>query len=296
MSSFTPPTSLSTPVLFIVFNRPDTTRQVFEEIRKAKPQRLYVAADGPRKEVASDKERCEQVRAIVQQVDWDCKSRFLFRDTNLNCGVAPSTAITWFFEQEDEGIILEDDCLPAPSFFLYCQELLERYRYDSRVMHIGGNNFLNGWRKDHDYSYYFSRAGHVWGWATWRRAWAKFDFDIRFYETLKGKGFFRDFFLNRVEKLYRLRKFNATATCRGRINWWDYQWDFARYIHSGLAFDQWATHTTNGNSTDAKLDAHEITLPLRHPPFMIRDAESDRRYINRFIKGILVSKFRSAFT
>src|SRR5688572_3132738 len=279
MQLFIPPESLRTPVLLVIFNRPETTALVFEAIRKSRPHRLYIAADGPRPDVKSDLERCAQARNIVRQVDWDCEVNTLFHDTNLNCGVGPSTAFSWFFKQEEEGIILEDDCLPSPSFFWYCEELLQRFRHDKRVMHIGGNNFLNGWRKDNDYSYYFSRSGHVWGWATWRRAWEKFDFNIGLYHKLKKEKYFNNYFLNPLEKFYRLRKFDQTVANGGHVNWWDYQGDFARYINSGLAivpavnlvknigFNEHATHTRNRNSRDAQLEAKDIELPLRHPPF-----------------------------
>jgi hypothetical protein len=190
------------------------------------------------------------------------------------------------------------------SFFWFCQELLERYRDDSRVMHIGGNNFLNGWQRDKDYSYYFSRSGHIWGWATWRRAWKHFDFDISLYNKLKQKDYFAGFFLNWPEKIYRLRKLNHTVDGRGRVDWWDYQWDFARYVHSGLAivpnknlvrnrgFDHMATHTTNKNSSSARMHTEEMSFPLRHPPFMIRDVESDRVYFKRFLNDAMTSKLR----
>jgi hypothetical protein len=293
---------LATPVLLVVFNRPETTRIVFDSIRKIKPKRLYIAADGARSWVESDEKNCKEVRAIVSQVDWDCKVHTLFHDKNLNCGIAPSTAFTWFFENEEEGIILEDDCLPSQSFFWYCEELLRHYRDDHRVMHIGGNNFLNNWQKDSDYSYYFSRSGHIWGWATWRRAWNKFDFNIKLYNKLKSKNYFSHFFMNEIERFYRMRKLDKTANNTSKTDWWDYQWDFARYTHSGLAivpaknlvknigFGELATHTSNQNSYGANIEAHDIELPLRHPPFMIRDMESDKRYFNGFIKGTMLAK------
>src|SRR5258706_6466163 len=273
MSSFIPPNPLRTAVLLVIFNRPKTTQLVFEAIRKAKPPRLYIAADGPRKNVKEDIQQCAESRKIIEHIDWDCKVEILFRDENQNCGVGPSSAFTWFFQHEEEGIILEDDCLPSQSFFWFCQELLERYRHDSRVMHIGGNNFLNGWQKDSDYSYYFSRSGHVWGWATWRRAWEKFDFKIKHYQTAKQNDFFRYYFMNPIEKMYRLKKFNKTIAGNGNVNWWDYQWDFARYSNSGLAivpdtnlvknlgFGESATHTTNGNSKSASMEALDIEFP-----------------------------------
>ncbi len=305
MNSFTPSSPLRTPVLLVIFNRPETTRLVFEAIRKAKPPRLYVAADGPRKNVKSDVKNCAEVRSIIAHVDWECKVETLFRDENLNCGVGPSSAFTWFFEHEEEGIILEDDCVPSQSFFWFCEELLERYRHDTRVMHIGGNNFLDDWQKDPDYSYYFSRSGYVWGWATWRRAWQKFDFKIKDYQRLKQDGFFNYFFLNRLEKMYRQRKFNKTVSTNGNVNWWDYQWDFARFSNSGLAivpnvnlvknigFGESATHTMNANSKRGFVDASDIEFPLHHPPFMIRDVVSDKKYFNILMKDNFQSKIRS---
>jgi hypothetical protein len=301
MEAFTTPGPLETAVLMIIFNRPETTTKVFEAVRQAKPKRLYVAADGPRPDVPGDIGRCAEARKIVQLVDWECDVKTLFWDKNLNCGIAPSSAITWFFRYETEGIILEDDCLPSQSFFWYCQELLQRFRDDTRVMHIGGNNFLANWKKDGDYSYYFSRSGHIWGWATWRRAWSKFDFTISRYGKLKRNGYFNRFFYNWFERFYRLRKFEKTIVNEHEITWWDYQWDFARYINSGLAivpevnlvrnigFDELATHTRNARSADARLEAHNIELPLRHPPFMLIDKESEERYFTTFTKNILMS-------
>ncbi len=293
---------LKTPVLMVIFNRPETTKIVFEAIRKAKPTRLYVAADGPRPHVPTDAARCAEARKVIEGVDWNCEVKTLFREENLNCGRGPSSAFNWFFEHEPEGIILEDDCLPSQSFFWYCQELLEKYRHDTRVMHIGGNNFLNGWLKDQDYSYYFSRSGHIWGWATWRRAWEKFDFNISSYNKLKARGQFDGFFLNPLEKRYRLSKFDDTVQRNGRADWWDYQWDFARYVNSGLAivpsvnlvknigFGDGATHTNNAHTEASELKANEIQLPLIHPPFMIRDVESEQRYFRGFLKDKFKAK------
>ena len=295
---------LNTAVLLIIFNRAQTTKLVFEAIRKVRPPRLYVAADGPRPNVESDLVKCSEARKIVDQVDWPCEVKTLFHDENLNCGKAPSAAMTWFFKNEEEGIILEDDCLPSESFFTFCQDLLEHYRDDTRVMHIGGNNFLDGWCRDPDYSYYFSKSGHIWGWATWRRAWKTFDFDILLYEKLRQNGFFENFFLNALEKFYRLRKFDKTAANRGTVDWWDYQWDFARYSHSGLAivphknlvknlgFGADATHTVNSKDKITSMEAQELEFPLKHPPFVVRDIESDKKYFSKFIKDVLLSKLK----
>jgi hypothetical protein len=295
----------STPVLFIIFNRPETTQRVFEAIRRARPTRLYIAADGPRPGVTSDVSKCAETRRIVENVDWPCKVKRLFRAQNLNCGLGPSSAITWFFEHEEQGIILEDDCLPASSFFLFCEELLNRYANDTRIMHIGGNNFQNGWQHDPDYSYYFSRSGHIWGWATWRRAWKHFDFNINRYQYLKEHGFFDNFFLSPLEKYYRLKKFDKTIAAAGKADWWDYQWDFARFSNNGLAivpqvnlvknigFGEDATHTTNLATGSVALEATEIEFPLKHPPFVIRDLKSDKRYFKNLMKDVVQSKVRS---
>ena len=161
MKDYLPTKRLKTAVLLVVFNRPDTTRKVFEAIREAKPPRLYIAADGPRPDVESDIEKCAKTRMIADEVDWNCEVKTLFRKENLNCGLGPSTAFTWFFQHENEGIILEDDCVPSQSFFWFCEDLLKRYRDDDRVFHIGGNNFLDGWKNDKDYDYYFSQNGHI---------------------------------------------------------------------------------------------------------------------------------------
>lgn len=301
MASFIPTTPLETAVLLVIFNRPETTQHVFEAIRTAKPPRLYIAADGPRANKMGEAEKCAEARKIVDKVDWECEVKTLFREDNLNCGIGPSSAFTWFFEHEEEGIILEDDCLPSQSFFWYCQNLLQRYRDDNRVMHIGGNNFLQGWQNDPDYSYYFSRSGHIWGWATWRRAWKMFDYDMNLYDKIKANNYFTHYFLNPLEKIYRLRKFDQTITST-RVDWWDYQWDFARYANSGLAivpknnlvknlgFGQDATHTQNGKSKSAKLEAEHIEFPMKHPPFMIRDFASDKQYFKNFIKDVMISK------
>ena len=163
------------PILFLVYNRPDTTATVFEEIRKQKPKQLFVAADGPRTDMPGDAEKCKNTRELVMNgIDWECETKTLFRDNNLGCGLAVSNAITWFFKNVEEGIILEDGTLPDQSFFTYCKVLLEKYRYDDKLKMISGNNFQQGkWRGDG--SYYFSAYSHIWGWASWRRTWKEYD-------------------------------------------------------------------------------------------------------------------------
>lgn len=170
-------------VLFLVFNRPDTTRQVLDSIRQARPPRLYVAADGAREDRPGERERCERVRGIATDVDWPCEVHTLFRARNLGCKTAVSGGISWFFEQEEEGIILEDDVLPDQSFFVFCEELLERYRHEAKVTMISGDYF-HGNNHQPTASYFFSRYTHIWGWASWRRAWQHYDREMAQWPSL----------------------------------------------------------------------------------------------------------------
>lgn len=307
MSTLTLTEQLHTPVLLIIFNRPHTTQQVFERIRQVKPKKLYVAADGPRPHVASDAGKCAETRRIVEQVDWDCEVKTLFQEHNLRCGVAPATAISWLFDNEETGIILEDDCVPSKSFFWYCQEVLERYKHDTRVMHVSGNNYLNGWRRDSDYSYYFSDKVNAWGWATWRRAWQLFDYNIPSYPELKEKGYLSGIFLNKFEEAYRLSKLDDTFANIEKGDVWDYQWEFTVYSNSGLCiipevnlvrnigFGTDATHTFSVHDKKALVQEQEIELPLRHPRFVLRDLESDRRNFNHLIRDKVSTKLKSLF-
>jgi len=276
---------LNTPILFLIFNRPDTTKKVFAAIRKAKPQKLYVAADGPRYEKSGEEANVREVRAIATNVDWECEVKTLFREQNLGCKMGVSTAITWFFENEDEGIILEDDCVPDPSFFPFCQELLIRYQQDNRVMMISGNNFQNGKRRT-DYSYYFSRHAHCWGWATWKRAWKHWNGDLATWPEVKAANFLDDIAGgDEAFVAYWSRIFDKCYA--GRIDSWAYPWTYSCWIEAGLTilpntnlvsnigFGEEATHTKKQNNKVANLPTFKIGFPLRHPPYMIRDSIAD---------------------
>ena len=165
---------VQSPVLLLIFNRPDTTFRVFQQIRKAKPGKLYIAADGPRNGNTTDAELCKNARSITGKIDWDCKLETLFNDDNKGCKIAVSTAINWFLDHEEEGIILEDDCLPSDSFFYFCDAMLERYRFDYRISTITGSNLQAG-KKWGTACYYFSQFSNIWGWATWKRFWKNYD-------------------------------------------------------------------------------------------------------------------------
>lgn len=228
-------TELHTPVLFLIFNRLCTTKKVFETIRQAQPSRLYVAADGPRSELPGEENKVQAVQNyVVSHVDWDCEIKTLFRKENLGCRVAVSTAIDWFFEQEPEGIILEDDCLPDASFFPYAEELLIRYRHDKRIMVIAGNSFY-GYNHQLPYSYFFSRYNHCWGWASWRRAWQYYEHDMSQWSALRNT----DWLLtvgdgNRDFQRYWTRIFDNVQT--EQINSWLIDGFFLVGLRVGLVF------------------------------------------------------------
>jgi hypothetical protein len=245
--------SFHTPILFIVFNRPEPTKIVFEKIRSIQPEKLFIFADGPRSNIPTDVKRCTEVREIVSQIDWKCNYQTQFQENNLGCGLGPISAISWFFEHVDEGIILEDDCLPSISFFKYCEILLEYYRNNSTVMHISGDNFQYG-KKRGKSSYYFSRYTHSWGWATWKRAWNYYDYELLPFEY--------------------------------RIHSWDKQWELSVEKAQGLSilpnknlvknigFGADATHTKN-EGRYSFLNAEEIDFPLIHPANFSLDKKAD---------------------
>ena len=298
-STFVTDITLTSPVLFLIFNRPETTQQVFSAIRKAKPPRLYVAADGPRSDYPNEDEKCEHSRKIATIVDWDCEVKTLFRDQNLGCRLAVSQAIDWFFEQESEGIILEEDCLPDQSFFWFCQELLNRYRDDTRIMHIGGTNFQFG-EKRTNYSYYFSRYTHLWGWATWRRAWMYYDEKLKQWPEAKQNEILLHWADNRRFIFYWKSLFEKAAS--GDLDTWDPQWIFACWSQNGLSvvpsvnlvsnlgFSKDSTHTQDVKSPLAYMSTKAITFPMEHPNHIVRHWKADQHVeCQQFSRPLLFS-------
>ena len=272
----------SAPVLFLIFNRPELTLRSFERIRAAAPRQLFVAGDGPRPNVPGEAEKVAAARREVEDVDWPCDVQTLYREDNLGCARAVSSAIDWAFEKVDELIVLEDDCLPAASFFPFCTELLERYRDDERVCVISGDNFQPGPPRT-PYSYYFSRFNHCWGWATWKRAWRHFDLEMALWPEIRDGGWMSDILHDNLAVSYWTQKFDAVY--RREIDTWDYQWTFVCWIQRGLSalpavnlvqnlgFVESATHTKDGRMHS--VPAHDLELPLEHPPYVIRNELAD---------------------
>ena len=223
---------LTTPVAIIIFNRPDTTKKVFEEIRKAKPERLFVIADGPRQNVEDDIELCELTREITKNIDWNCKVTRDYAIKNYGLRKRVAGGLTRMFESVDTAIILEDDCVPQQSFFPYCQELLERYREEKKVMMISGNNFFSELRQK-EYSYHFSSFNHIWGWATWKRAWHLYNDEMKDWSDLKEDDFLNNILQN--DDSVKYFKIIFQEVYKGKINSWAYRWLYSMLRKDGLS-------------------------------------------------------------
>lgn len=265
---------MNTPVAFILFNRPDLTAQVFTAIRAAKPARLLAIADGARASVAGEAERCQAARAVLSAIDWPCQIQTNFSDINLGCRRRVATGLDWVFNQCEQAIILEDDCLPDPTFFRFADELLNRYRDDERIMMISGLNVAGQWKPDRQ-SYHFCYNGGIWGWASWRRAWKQYDVDMKAWNDPQVRERIRDVLADDAQFEHRRQIFDSTAA--GEIDTWDYQWAFARLRNSGLSvipatnlvrnigFRGDATHTVTANEYYDTLPCTPMRFPLRPP-------------------------------
>lgn len=277
-------------VALCVFIRPEHTRRVIETLAQARPPRLYVISDAPRNEREADLNR--QTLALFDTLPWPCHIQINHAPHNLGVRHRIATGLDWVFQHEEQAIILEDDCIPHPDFFPYCDELLQRYADDSRIMHIGGNNYQQG-QLSWDYSYYFSRHTHCWGWATWRRAWQHYDANLSHWETFKTLRGMADYSNDRFEEDYFMHCVQQVAD--GHVSSWAYIWGYSCLLHHGLAivpavnlvsnigFGHDATHTTT-NAWYSNLQTQPI-LPLQHPPHVIRHREADGRTFATHFNG-----------
>jgi len=277
---------MKTPVVFIIFNRPETTEKVFLEIAKAKPQKLLVIADGPRKDHPSDIERCKATRAIIDKVNWNCKVLKNYSDKNLGCRGRIPSGLDWAFNQVEEAIILEDDCVPHPSFFRFCEELLERYRDNESIAAICGTNPLHYWGP---YSYFFSRYFQGWGWATWRRFWKHYDVDIKEWPKLRNSDWFEKVVGKGSPALeHQRRVFEKIYQKTAGVDVYDYQVNFAAWktnslfiipkvnLVSNIGFGVGATHTRRRWHKFANLKRQAMDFPLSHPPHVSCDVKADK--------------------
>ena len=271
---------LKTPVLFLVFNRLETTKKVFEEIRKAKPPRLYIGSDGARENIDSEIIKVDEVRNyVINNIDWNCEVKTLFREKNLGCKYAVSGSIDWFFNKEEMGIILEDDCLPSQSFFWFCEELLEKYREDERVGQISG--FNHGFKDSNlKYDYFYSKYPSIWGWASWKRAWKEYDLNMEDYDEIISSGLMESIFHDKYERRSREKIFEDTRN--GKIDTWDYQWSYALYKNNqftiipkknlilNIGFGDYAMHT-KGRNPYLNLECENYNKDLIHAKYFIQN-------------------------
>jgi hypothetical protein len=287
----THPKPLKSPVLFLVFNRPELTYRVFEEIRKVRPPTLYIAADGHRANKPGEKEIVEKIRkTLTASIDWPCQLHTLFREENLGCKVAVSEAITWFFENEEMGIILEDDCLPRQSFFWFCDELLDKYKDDERIGQIcGRNKFDTSLPCIGNESYFFSTFSPIWGWASWARAWRKqiLSFTDLTDINIHHHKIFEKITFSKTQKRDRLIYYSKIKN--DQIDTWDFNWGMTKFLQNQLGiipsrnliknigFGDGATHTTsyleryNPESVD-------IPYPIIHPLYVLPNLPYDKKH------------------
>jgi len=289
---------LEVPILFLVFNRLDTTTLVFSAIKKMQPSRLYIASDGPRDSHPSEMKAVSDVREfLLSNIDWDCEIATLFNDSNLGCKTSVSNAINWFFGQEEMGIVLEDDCLPSQSFFQYCQELLFKYEHDQRIFLITGYNKQNEWKVSEN-DYFFSNLGGIWGWASWRRAWEHYDVNLSDIDHFISQDGFQKSLGNSLGDLKQHMIYNSVI--RDNVDTWAMQWGYARHKNNALTcipsvsliknigFGEGATHTF-GDNLDGVAE-HEITFPLRENHFIVSDESYDELL---FIRPNLASRIKN---
>lgn len=278
------PETKTAPVLFVTFNRPDLAGRVFETIRSARPEKLYFASDGPRHDHPDDIEKITALRNMVLDgVDWPCEMKTFLRDVNKGLPSAHIEAMTWFFEQEEAGIVLEDDTLPSKSFFRFCTDLLEKYKYDERIMHICGFNIF-GDVNSQGYSYYFSNYGHIWGWASWRRAWKMLDYNLSHWPI--------------VRSIPMPSSHPFTVMRRTFENVWNgksmsglNRWYYSIALNSGLfiipqsslvtniGFRDDATNFKERNNPYAAVDGNELDFPIVHPDYVLINYDYEERRV-----------------
>lgn len=303
-----------TPVLLIGFNRPDNMGKVFAQIRKAKPDVLYIAVDGPRESKIGENKLCEECRDIAKLVDWPCEVHTLFRKKNVGCALGVSGAISWAFEKEDRLIILEDDCVPDVSFFSFCDQMLEKYENDTRVWQVCGRSYHPDSSFFGGADYLFSHYSHIWGWATWKRCWTKFDIKMGdFPEYIKIGGAYNVFQSPKLAK--KANKFSKSIYSNIEIvssHTWDYQWGYVKEKNGGLGIvprfnliknigTESGAHA-NGVYVDS-LPVSQMPDALNHPIFVIDNAAYDEYHSKKHINGTLlnnlyktiINRFRKIF-
>jgi hypothetical protein len=280
---------LETPVAMIIFDRPDLTALVLRAIGQARPKRLFVVADGPRS--PDEAELCARTRAtVIESVDWDCDVKTDFSEVNLGCRQRCVTGFDWVFSQVDEAIFLEDDCLPDPTFFSFCEAMLEHYRDDTRVMMISGQNYLERWKEDRQ-SYHFSHFGSPCGWASWKRAWKYYDDTMKSWADEEVKARIRELLADEEVFAFQAPRFDRIYASPGARYSWSLQWMVARLTQGGLTAVPAVNLVSNRGNTGgrglppahplANLPIGQMSFPLRPPPSVAVDRPYDKQHVRR---------------
>jgi hypothetical protein len=267
---------MDTPVVLFIFNRAHTTERVMEVLAKVRPKNLWVIADGPRANgTDGERQSCERTRAIATRVDWDCNVLTNFAEENLGCQKRIVGGLDWVFNRTEQAIILEDDCLPVPDFFRFCEEILAKYNDNPRIAMVSGNCYLPPSLTPRT-SYYFSRHSYTWGWATWRRAWMQFDVGIEKWRKVFDEDWLVNAIGSKEEARFWAKLFDSVID-GGKGTIWDYQWFFSNLSHgqfsvtpsvnlvSNIGFGEGATHTQGGANRLADRPTFELSFPLQHP-------------------------------
>lgn len=285
------------PILILTFNRPDLTKKLLIVLSKIKPNNIFFASDGPREHIKSDMNNVNKTRGLIRLINWSCDVKTLFNDKNLGCAKSVHQAIDWFFENVDQGIILEDDCIPDETFFTFSSEMLKKYRNHKKIMAIGGQCFNHKTLKiTNKESYQFSGYIFCWGWATWRRAWRNFDFNMRRWNDLSAQKILQTRGNNSILfSMYWTRIFNDLY--ENKINSWAYRWLYSCWMNNGISiipnanlvqnigFRNDATHTSKGNKFTENLPLQKLVLPIRHPKKISIDIKNDL-WLSKNIYGI----------
>lgn len=287
------------PVVLIVFNRLETTQLVIDKIRQWSPEKMFIIADGPRDQ--DEKIKCDQLlQYVFDQIDWSCTVEKNISSSNMGCGKRISSGLKWVFEHTDMAIILEDDCLPAISFFEFCSELLLKYKDNNRIMHIAGNRINEEFCLNQD-SYFFSRNTPIWGWATWARAWNKFDYQIKSWKDFI-QGNYHKYIFSESEQKYWSDIFDSVSADLDGANTWDYQWQYCVFINDGLSVlpeknlisnigDIDATHGIGDNFHYARNIVEDFKI-TNHPKFIIRNIAFDEYHFKKYNYKPTLKKFK----
>tara|TARA_Y100000589_G_scaffold71273_1_gene63707 strand:- start:8125 stop:9105 length:981 start_codon:yes stop_codon:yes gene_type:complete len=284
----------STPILLIAWRRPKETNEVIKSLQKIKPKKLFIACDGAREGNIEELEKVKKTQEVIKKgINWNCDIKWKINVSNLGCKIGVSSAINWFFDNVSEGIILEDDIVTHPDFFIFCEYLLNKYRADKRVWCISGSNNQDDIQRGNG-SYYFGKIPLIWGWATWKDRWIEYDINIKNWPTIRDKRILENIFKDEIERVYWNKIFENFFNYN-KPDTWDYPWVLTCIINNGLTvipnnnlinnigFNLDATHTKweKKNTTIMKGIEEEII----DPEFLVCDLEAEKYQFDFFFGG-----------